>query len=38
MLTDPSLKMQSLHIPLDIETLLKMGRSYGAAIGNEPKA
>jgi hypothetical protein len=38
MLTDPSLKMQSLHIPLDIDLLLKMGRSYGAAIGNEPKA
>jgi len=38
MLTDPNLKMQALFIPLDIKTLLKMGRSYGAAIGNKPKA
>ena len=38
MLADPSLKMKSLHIPLDIDTLLKMGRSYGAAIGNKAKA
>jgi len=38
MLADPSLKMQALHIPLDIKTLLKMGRAYGDAIGNKPKA
>jgi hypothetical protein len=38
MLVNPSLKMKALHIPLDIDTLLKMGRSYGAAIGNKPKA
>lgn len=38
MLTDPSLKMQALHIPMDVKTLLKMGVSYGAAIGNKAKA
>lgn len=38
MLADPSLKMKALHVPLDIDTLLKMGRAYGAAIGNRPKA
>jgi len=37
MLVDPSLKMKALHIPLDIKTLLKMGVSYGAAIGNKAK-
>ena len=38
MLTDPKLKIQALFVPLDIKTLLKMGKSYGAAIGNKPKA
>lgn len=38
MLTDPSLKMKALHIPLDVKTLLEMGRSYGEAIGNKAKA
>jgi len=38
MLADPSLKMRVLKVPLDIDTLLKMGRSYGNAIGNEQKA
>jgi len=38
MLTDPSLKMQALHIPLDVKTLLKMGKRYGEAIGNKAKA
>ena len=38
MLTDPSLKMQALHIPLDVKTLLSMGKKYGDAIGNKGKA
>ena len=38
MLADPSLKMKALIIPLDIKTLLKMGKSYGEAIGNKGKA
>lgn len=38
MLAEPSLKMKALHIPLDIKTLLEMGRAYGDAIGNKPKA
>jgi len=38
MLTDPSLKMQALHIPIDVKTLLKMGKRYGEAIGNKAKA
>ena len=38
MLTDPKLKIQALFVPLDIKTLLKMGKSYGSAIGNKPKA
>lgn len=38
MLTDPSLKMQALHIPLDVKTLLGMGVKYGEAIGNKAKA
>ena len=37
MLVDPSLKMKALHIPLDIQLLLKITRTYGAAIGNKPK-
>lgn len=37
MLADPNLKMQALKIPLPIDTLLKIGKSYGEAIGNEPK-
>jgi hypothetical protein len=31
---DPSLPMKALQVPLDIDTLLKMGRAYGDAIGN----
>jgi len=38
MLTDPSLKMQALYIPLDVKTLLSMGKKYGEAIGNKAKA
>lgn len=37
MLASPKLKMKTLKVPLDIETLLKVGRSYGSAIGNAPK-
>jgi len=37
MLADPNLKMKALHIPLDIQLLLKITRTYGAAIGNKPK-
>ena len=37
MLADPGLKLKSLHIPMDIKTLLKIGRSYGNAIGNQQK-
>jgi len=36
MLFDPTLKMKALHIPLDIQLLLKITRTYGAAIGNTP--
>jgi hypothetical protein len=38
MLADPDLKLKVLHIPLPISLLLKIGRSYGGAIGNRPKA
>jgi hypothetical protein len=38
MLYDPDLKMKVLRVPLDVKTLLKMGRSYGTAIGNRQKA
>lgn len=37
MLADPNLKLKTLRIPLDIETLLKVGRSYGTAVGNKAK-
>lgn len=37
MLTDPNLKIKALQIPLDIKTLLKVGLSYGAAIGRAPR-
>jgi len=37
MLTDPSLQIKALVIPLDIDTLLKVGLSYGAAIGHAPR-
>ena len=36
-LTNPSFKMKVLRVPLDINLLLKMGRSYGNAIGNLQK-
>jgi hypothetical protein len=37
MLADPSLKMKALFIPLPIDVLLSIGRSYGNAIGNQQK-
>jgi hypothetical protein len=37
MLANPPLKLSALYIPLDIKTLLAMGRSYGNAIGNNQK-
>ena len=38
MLGMPKLKMDSIFVPMDIDTLLKMGRSYGNAVGNQQKA
>lgn len=35
---DPSMTVSTLRVPLDLETLLAIGRSYGAALGYEPKA
>jgi len=37
MLSNPDLKLNALLIPLKIETLLKIGRSYGNAVGNKQK-
>lgn len=37
MLADPNLKMKVLQVPMDIDTLLKVGKSYGEAVGNKPK-
>jgi hypothetical protein len=37
MLADPGLKIKALQVPMDIHLLLKVGRSYGSAIGNKPK-
>lgn len=37
-LGNPKLKMRALVIPLPINLLLKIGRSYGNAIGNQQKA
>ena len=38
MLADPKLKIKALVVPLPIKLLLKIGRTYGLAIGNIPKA
>ena len=38
LMCDDSLRMKSLFVPLGIKLLLKLGRSYGAAVGNKPKA
>lgn len=37
MLVDPNLALNALFIPLDIELLLKVGKSYGESIGNKAK-
>jgi len=37
MLASPKLKIKALKIDLDIDTLLKVGRSYGSALGRAPK-
>jgi len=37
MLADPTLKLKALFIPLPIDVLLRVGRSYGNAIGNRQK-
>jgi hypothetical protein len=38
MLADPGIGMETLRIGLDIDQLLEVGRGFGAAIGNTPKA
>lgn len=38
MLANPSLKLNALYIPLKIDKLLEVGKNYGDAIGNAPKA
>jgi len=37
MLANPNLKIKALYIPLPIKLLLKIGRSYGNAVGNQQK-
>ena len=37
MMANPNLKMTALYVPLNIDLLLKMGRSYGNAVGNKQK-
>ncbi|MEM7384452.1 MAG: hypothetical protein AAF514_05850 [Verrucomicrobiota bacterium] len=37
MLANPKLRIRALHIPLDIDTLLRISRDYGSAIGHAPK-
>lgn len=37
-MADPSITMDALHVPLDINTLLEVSRTYGAAMGNRPKS
>lgn len=37
MISDPGLKIDALHVPLNIELLLRVGRSYGNAIGHQQK-
>lgn len=38
MTANPNLKLKALYVPIDIDTLLKVGRSYGSAVGNRAKA
>lgn len=37
MLADPKLKLKALWIPIGIDLLVKIGRTYGNSIGNEQK-
>lgn len=37
LLADPKIKLSVLYVPLDIKTLLKVGRSYGNALGNKQR-
>lgn len=37
MLANPNLKIRALFVPLPIKLLLKIGRTYGNAIGNQQK-
>jgi hypothetical protein len=37
MLANPDLRIKALFIPLPIKLLLKIGRSYGNAVGNQQK-
>lgn len=36
MLSDPGFKLPAIHVPLPLDLLLKVGSTYGAAIGNKP--
>mgnify|MGYP000488710485 CR=1 FL=1 len=38
MLADPGLRMKTLSVPLRIDDLVAVGRSFGNAIGNQQKA
>lgn len=38
MIADPKTTMKALVVPMNLKELLVMGRSYGAALGNSPKA
>jgi hypothetical protein len=38
MLASPGLRLNALYIPIGIKRLLKVGRTYGNAIGNKQKA
>jgi hypothetical protein len=37
MTANPNLKLKALRVPLDIDLLLKVGRSYGSALGHHAK-
>lgn len=37
MLADPDLEMNALYIPMNIDKLLDISRSFGAYLGNDPK-
>jgi hypothetical protein len=37
MLADPNMKMKILYVPIPIKTLIRIGKTYGAALGNKPR-